>query len=290
MGTPFLEIIEQNPERAPEASVVWLHGLGADGHDFAGVPAQLGLPADLAVRFVFPHAPRIPVTINLGLIMRAWYDVRPSTGSGRPSISSGRAEPAEARAEPVDAGHPEPFDTVRSEPVEGTNGAQDRQGRRMTFAQDRPAEARGMDVRGQDEQGIRRSAGWIRELIDCEVDRGVPARRIVLAGFSQGGAMALFTGLRHPERLAGIMCLSGYLPLADSLSAEATDASRRDIAIFQAHGTYDDVVPCVWARQSRDILMEAGYRVDWHEYTMAHQVCFEELRDIGVWLKGVLLS
>jgi phospholipase/carboxylesterase len=266
--TPFLEIIEQNPGQTPTASVIWLHGLGADGYDFAGVPSQLGLPADLALRFVFPHAPRIPVTINMGLIMRAWYDIRPPTRLEHPPARSGRAEPAEARTEPFDSGHPE-------------------QGRRVTFARDRPVEARRIEVPGQDEQGIRRSAGWIRELIDCEVDRGVPAKRIVLAGFSQGGAMVLFTGLRYPERLAGIMCLSGYLLLADSLSAEASDANR-GIDIFQAHGTYDDVVPFVLAGQSRDVLTEAGYHVDWHEYAMAHQVCFEELRDIGAWIKKAL--
>lgn len=216
-----LEILEQNPARTPEAVVVWLHGLGADGYDFAGVPSQLGLPPELAVRYVFPHAQRIPVSLNMGLIMRAWYDIQ------------------------------------------------------------------SMDARGQDERGIRRSHESIRGLIDREVERGVAADRIVLAGFSQGGAMALFTGLRYPDRLAGIMCLSGYLLLADALAGDASPANR-SVPIFQAHGMYDEVVPLELGLGSCDRLTEAGYAVEWREYAMAHQVCLEELRDIGDWLGRVL--
>ena len=198
-----------------------MHGLGADAHDFYGVPPQLGLPADLQVRYVFPNAPRMPVTINQGLIMQAWYDVA------------------------------------------------------------------GFSARDQDERGIRRSAGWIDALIAHEMERGVPANRVVLGGFSQGGAMALFAGLRHPAALAGVMCLSGYLLLPAALEAEASDANR-SVSIFQAHGTADPMVPLTLGRSSRDGLEQAGYDVDYHEYPMAHQVCYEELRDVGDWLTGVL--
>ena len=219
--TPHLETVEIEPEQPATASVIWMHGLGADAHDFYSVPPQLGLPANLNVRYVFPNAPQIPVTINMGLIMRAWYDVT------------------------------------------------------------------GVDRRGDDAKRIRQSTGWINELVVREVERGVAANRIVLAGFSQGGAMALFAGLRYPATLAGVMCLSGYLLLQDALSAEASDASR-SVAIFQAHGTQDLVVPYELGRGSCDLLSEAGYQIDWHEYPMAHQVCLEELRDIGDWLTGVL--
>lgn len=198
-----------------------MHGLGADARDFHGLPAEIRLPAGLRVRYVFPNAPRIPVTINMGLIMRAWFDVT------------------------------------------------------------------GFDARGQDERRIRQSAGWVDELIAREVERGVPASRIVLGGFSQGGAMALFVGLRQPAALAGIMCLSGYLPLAATLDAEAA-AESRDVPIFQAHGSVDPMVPPELAHRTRDRLEAGGYAVDYHEYAMAHQICYEEVRDIGDWLAGVL--
>ncbi len=200
-----------------------MHGLGADASDFYAVPPQLGLPSDLHVRYVFPNAPKIPVTINMGLIMPAWYDVT------------------------------------------------------------------GLGARTDDEQRIRTSAGWITELITQEVSRGISSHRLVLAGFSQGGAMALFTGLRHPEPLAGVMCLSGYLPMPDTLADEASDANRA-VSIFQAHGSSDPVVPGETARTDRDALVAAGYQVDWHEYPMAHQVCGEELHDIGQWLGRVLTA
>ena len=218
---PHLETLDLEPAGPADASVIWMHGLGADANDFYGLAPQLGLPAELRVRFVFPNAPRIPVTINGGLIMRAWYDVY------------------------------------------------------------------GFDARAQDERRIRRSAGWIDELVAREADRGVPARRVVLAGFSQGGAMALFGGLRHPEALAGLLCLSAFLPLPDMLEAEAS-AANRAVPIFQAHGTADPMVPADLGRSSRDLLAAAGYAVDYREYPMAHEVCFDEVRDIGAWLSGVL--
>ena len=218
---PYLETLEVEPAGPAGASVIWMHGLGADARDFHGIPPELGLPAEPRVRYVFPNAPRMPVTINQGLIMRAWYDVA------------------------------------------------------------------GFGARDQDERGIRRAAGWIDELIAREAGRGVPAGRVVLGGFSQGGAMALFAGPRYPEALAGVMCLSGYLLLPDALEAEASDANR-SVSIFQAHGTADPMVPPALGRAGRERLEQAGYEVDYHEYPMAHQVCRDEVRDLGDWLAGVL--
>ena len=201
--------------------MIWLHGLGADGHDFAALPPQLGTPPDAAIRYILPHAPEMPVTLNMGMRMRAWYDI----------VS--------------------------------------------------------LDERGQDEAGIRRSAAAIDGLIAREIERGVPSSRIVLAGFSQGAAMALFTGLRYPHRLGGIIALSGYLPLADALPDEAAPANRQ-IEVFQAHGRHDEVVPRALGHGSAERLRAAGYRVDWREYAIAHQVCLEEVQDIGRWLTGRL--
>ena len=198
-----------------------MHGLGSSAYDFQDVPPLLHLPSDLAVRYVFPNAPRIPVTINMGLIMPAWYDV-----AGFGSVA-------------------------------------------------------------EDERRIRESAAWIDELIAREAERGVPAGRVVLGGFSQGGAMALFAGLRHPETLAGVMCLSGYLLLPETLAAAGTEANR-STPVFAAHGTADEMVPLQRAATSRDLLVEAGYPVDWHTYPMAHHIAAEELGDIGRWLGGVL--
>ena len=223
MSPPHLKTLELEPSQPAVASVIWMHGLGADASDFYAVPPQLGLPADLHVRYVFPNAPKIPVTINMGLIMPAWYDVS------------------------------------------------------------------GLDARSDDETRIRTSAAWIQELITQEVARGIPAGRLVLAGFSQGGAMALFTGLRHPEALAGVMCLSGYLPLPTTLAAEASEANRR-ASVFQAHGSADPVVPFDLAQADCNAMTAAGYQVEWHEYPMAHQVCGEELHDIGQWLARVLAA
>jgi phospholipase/carboxylesterase len=215
----LLDTLERETGNHPAASVIWMHGLGADGHDFEPVVSELELPEALAVRFVFPHAPRRPVTINRGYVMRAWYDV---VGDG-----------------------------------------------------------------SEDAAGIRASQAQIEALIAREKARGFPAARIVLAGFSQGGAMALQTGLRHPERLAGILALSCYLPLRDTLATEASPANH-GVPILMAHGTEDPVIPLHRARRSRDKLTELGYRVTWREYPMPHSVCGDEIDDISAWLRGVL--
>ena len=203
----------------PDASIIWLHGLGADGHDFEPIVPELPMPAGLRARFVFPHAPVQAVTINYGHVMPAWYDVY---GDGR-----------------------------------------------------------------QDADGIRASQGRIEALIARERERGVVTRRIVLAGFSQGGAIALQTGLRHPERLAGILALSTYLPLAETVAAEA-HPTNREVPIFMAHGAEDPVIPLQRAAISRDQLRKLGYQVEWHEYPMPHAVCPEEIADVGAWLGRVL--
>jgi phospholipase/carboxylesterase len=217
----LLDTVEIETGTAPRASIIWMHGLGADGHDFAPIVPELPLPEALSIRFVFPHAPMRPVTINNGWVMRAWYDVREAGGQ-----------------------------------------------------------------RQEDEPGVRQSQAAIEALVERERTRGIPARAIVLAGFSQGGAMALHTGLRHPERLAGIMALSCFLPLAHTLAAEAS-AANRDVPIFMVHGTGDGVIPIARARQARDVLLGLGYRVDWREYRMAHAVCPEEIADIAAWVEGV---
>jgi phospholipase/carboxylesterase len=219
-----LETVELETAPRPRVAVIWMHGLGADGHDFPPIVPELGLGAAPGARFVFPHAPRRPVTINNGMVMRAWYDV---------------------------------------------------------LALDGP--------RREDEAGLRESQRQIEALIEREQARGIPAARIVLAGFSQGGAMALQTGLRHPERLAGLLALSCYLPLADRLPAEASPASR-GVPIFMAHGTGDDLIPVARARRSRDVLAALGHPVEWREYPMPHAVCPAEIRDIGAWLRGVVAA
>ena len=221
MAEELLEAVEIETALSPGRAIVWMHGLGADGHDFVDLVPALGL-ADTPVRFVFPHAPMQAVTINHGMVMRAWYDIRDAPGARR-----------------------------------------------------------------EDEAGVRGSAGRIEALIARERARGVAPGRLVLAGFSQGGAMALHTGLRHPERLAGILALSCSLPLADRLAAEAS-AANRDVPIFMAHGTHDAVVPLARARQARDTLTALGYRVQWREYPMPHSVCDDEVADIAGWLAAVL--
>jgi len=217
-----LEAIEIETTASPGAAIIWMHGLGADGHDFVDIVPQLGLPARPGVRFVFPHAPMRPVTINGGYVMRAWYDIRDDGG-----------------------------------------------------------------VRREDPAGVRASQKSIEALIQRERERGVPARSIVIAGFSQGGAMALQTSLRHGERLAGVMALSCSLPLADTLAAEAAPANR-DVPIFMAHGTDDPMIPMARALRARETLSGLGYRVEWHEYAMPHSVSLEEVRDISAWLGTVL--
>jgi phospholipase/carboxylesterase len=216
----LLEAIEVETAKNPSASVIWMHGLGADGNDFAPIVPELELPRT-PIRFVFPHAPVQPVTINGGMRMRAWYDI--------------------------------------------TDGA----------------------IRREDENGVRASQGLIEALIAREKERGTTASRLVLAGFSQGGAIALQTGLRHSERIAGVMALSTYLPIADKFPAEA-GAANRTAPIFMAHGSYDPVIPLDRAEQSRGILQSLGYAVEWREYPMQHSVCPEEIADIGTWLRKVL--
>jgi phospholipase/carboxylesterase len=220
--TALLEAVEVQTGAAPEAAIVWMHGLGADGHDFEPIVPELELPAVPAVRFVFPHAPVRPVTINGGVPMRAWYDVRDDRG-----------------------------------------------------------------VRREDEAGVRASERAIAALLARERDRGVPPGRTVLAGFSQGGAMALHSGLRFPERLAGILALSCFLPLADRLADEAS-AANRDVPIFLAHGRADPLIPLARAQQARDLLLALGYRVEWREYPIPHAVSPPEIADIARWLRGVL--
>jgi phospholipase/carboxylesterase len=224
----LLETVENQsgPAGVPaQAAVIWMHGLGADGHDFEPVVPQLRLPASLAVRFVFPHAPMQPVSINHGAVMRAWYDVT--------------------------------FDDL-----EGRS-------------------------RRADEAGVRRSVGQVQALVEREVARGIPASRIVLAGFSQGGAIALATALRHPQRLAGVMALSTYLPMPETLPAEAAPANAL-LPVFYAHGTHDPVIPIGMARASIERLDALGYPIEWHEYPMPHSVCLPELEHLSAWLARVL--
>lgn len=218
----MLDCIEIEPKSTATASVIWLHGLGADGNDFVPVVDELGLDAGHAVRFVFPNAPVRPVTINNGMSMRAWYDIAGVSIADK-----------------------------------------------------------------QDVEGIHASAAEVEALIARENGRGVPSDRIVVAGFSQGGAIALHTGLRHAELLAGIVALSCYLPLHDSLADEAAPANTAT-PIFMAHGSQDPMVPVTLGRSSRDLLQQAGYAVDWREYPMQHQVCMPQIHDIGGWLASRL--
>ena len=215
------ETLEVESASSPDAAVIWLHGLGADGYDFEPVVPELRLPPHLRVRFVFPHAPVRPVTINNGMRMRAWYDI----------LQMGGGE--------------------------------------------------------EDEAGVRASQALVQALIEQEKGRGVDPRRIVLAGFSQGGAIVLQTGLRHPERLAGILALSTYLPLAGKLAAERS-AANRGLPVFMAHGTHDPMIGIPRARESRAALETLGYPVQWKEYAMAHSVCGEEIADIAAWLLTIL--
>lgn len=225
MAEQLLETIEIETRAKPDASVIWMHGLGADGNDFVPVVQELDLEGLPGIRFIFPHAPVQPVTINNGYRMRAWYDIRWGD-------------------------------------LEGTS-------------------------KQADEKGVRESQAAIVRLLEREHSRGIGPENVVLAGFSQGGAMALQTGLRHPHTLAGVMALSCYLPLAESFAAEAT-AGNRNTPIFMAHGLQDGVVPYELAARSRAVLAQHGYTVEWHEYPMAHSVCLEEIGDIGHWLRETL--
>ena len=224
MSEPLLDAVEINPACTPRACIIWLHGLGADGHDFESLIPQLGIVDALDVRVVLPHAPRRPVTINGGMVMPAWYDI------------------------------------VAAD-----------------FKRD------------QDTAGIRTSERQLMALIEREIDNGIPASRILLAGFSQGGAMVLHTGLRYPQPLAGILVLSAYLLLADMLESEAASGNK-DVPIMMAHGMQDPVVPPMLALQSRDALQQQGYPVNWHSYPMQHAVCPEEMLDIRGWILQCLQS
>jgi len=214
-----MEAIEIQTGSKPVASIIWLHGLGADGHDFEPIVPELQLAKPL--RFAFPHAPVRPVTINQGMRMRAWYDILQFGGGP------------------------------------------------------------------EDEAGIRASQRLVEELIAKEKKKGLPAEKIVMAGFSQGGAIALQTALRHSERLAGVLALSTYLPLAASLPGERSPANQ-DIPIFMAHGRDDDIIPLRRAEESRKLLEAAGYPVEWHEYPMPHSVCAEEIADIAAFLPRIV--
>jgi len=218
MTKACLKAVEINPAGTPRACIIWLHGLGADGHDFEPLIPQLGIVEMLGVRVVLPHAPHRHVTINGGMEMPAWYDIRATD-----------------------------------------------------FQQ------------GEDSAGIRESERQLRDLIQREVDSGIPAGRILLAGFSQGGAIVLHTGLRYPQPLAGILALSTYVPLADTLATEAA-AANSQVPILMAHGMQDPVVPVTLALQSRDLLIALGYDVSWQSYPMPHAVCPEEISDVRGWL------
>jgi phospholipase/carboxylesterase len=217
----LLETVEIETAPSPRHAIIWMHGLGADGHDFVDIVPALGLRGT-PVRFVFPHAPMRPVTINRGMVMRAWYDVQDDGG-----------------------------------------------------------------VRREDDKGVREAQGWIEALIAREKERGIAAGQLVLAGFSQGGAMALHTSLRHPERLAGVLALSCFLPLAHLVAGEAA-AANRATPFFMAHGVHDPLISLARARSARDTLSALGYRIEWHEYPMPHSVSDAEVVDIAAWLARVL--
>jgi len=222
MNPKMLPRFELESAPGPTASVIMLHGLGATGHDFAGLVPELDLRGCRAIRFVFPHAPSIPVTVNAGYVMPAWYDIR------------------------------------------GTNLAVQ-----------------------QDADGIQASALAITALVENEIKRGIAAENIVLAGFSQGAAMALHTGLRLPYGLAGVIALSGYLPLTERFAAERSEANAHT-PIFIAHGMQDDVVIPQRGEATRDTLQALGYPVFWHSYDTEHNVTQEEVNDIAEFLQGVL--
>lgn len=214
----YLPAIEIETAPDPTGAVIWLHGLGADGNDFVSIVPELGLPPRPALRFVFPHAPRRPITINHGFVMRGWYDIA--------SLD---------------------------------------------------------DERRADEAGIVESVAAVRRLIERENARGIPCERIVLAGFSQGGAIAYMAGLTHPEKLAGIMALSAYIPSPALLFDNLSDANRRT-SIFAAHGVQDDILPIALGEEASRMLQQWGFDVEWHSYPMPHAVCLPEIVAIGTWL------
>jgi phospholipase/carboxylesterase len=218
----MLETVERETGAAPTASIIWLHGLGADGHDFEPIIPELRLPANLPIRFVFPHAPVRPVTLNGGMPMRAWFDI----------VKIGLKQP-------------------------------------------------------RDSAGVQASRAEVEALIAREKERGIPAARIVLAGFSQGGSVALYTGLQHAEKLAGIMALSTYLPIDESIGFELA-AANAHTPIFYGHGTQDPIVPIQLGEHTRNALVKRGCPVTWHSYPMPHSLCGEELLHIRAWILSVL--
>ena len=223
MNPELLPCIEQETGPKPVASVIWMHGLGADGNDFVPIVGEMVLPPVLPIRFIFPHAPVRPVTLNNGFRMRAWYDIAPGDLAHRPDIA-----------------------------------------------------------------GVQTSQQQIEALIAREFARGVVARRIVLAGFSQGGVIALHTGIHHAERLAGIVALSTYVMLPDSLAEEGS-AANRDVPIFMAHGTADPMIGLERGEAGRRLLVAAGYDVEWHTYPMPHSVVWEEIQAVSAFLARVLV-
>ncbi len=224
MNAKLPELILNETGINPEFAVIWLHGLGADGHDFEPIVPELKLPQDTPVRFIFPHAPHRPITLNGGMVMRGWYDIS------------------------------------------------------------------GMEiVRHEDAPGIEASAQIVRNLITDQEKQGIPTERTILAGFSQGGAVVLFAGLRHHKKLAGIMALSTYLPLSDRTNDEVSPANRKT-PIFMGHGLCDPIIALPIAEASRAVLQELNYDIEWHTYVMPHSVSPEEIAHIGSWLKKIMAA
>ncbi|MFA6409691.1 MAG: alpha/beta hydrolase [Gammaproteobacteria bacterium] len=220
----MLETVEINPKSGEaEFSIIWMHGLGADGYDFASIVPQLKIPDSLGVRFIFPHAPIRPITFAGGERMRAWFDLK------------------------------------------GLNA----------------------DAASGDEKGVKESEKLIIELIENEIARGIPSQNIILAGFSQGGAMTLYTGLRYPKPLAGMLVLSGFLLFASKLPTEKNSANDKT-PILMLHGSEDNMVPIVWAKSSYKNLKDLGLNITWQDYPMPHSVCDKEIQDIATWLQKVL--
>lgn len=219
-----LSAITLEPPQAADACVIWCHGLGADGHDFAPIVPELELPADHSIRFIFPHAPRRAVTINRGMHMPAWYDI-------------------------------------------------------LGWAFGSP----------EDAAGIHAGVAAVSALIEQQIDAGIPAARIVIAGFSQGGALALHAGCRFPQKLGGIMVLSSYLAIAREFPGLISDQNKTT-SIFMAHGLRDTIVPCEWGQMACEQLMALGYSVQWHPYPMAHEVCAQEIADISQWIQSICIQ
>ena len=224
MAADYLDCVELNPAKTPDFVVIWLHGLGADGHDFEAIVPELKLPSDLAVRYLFPHAPLRPVTINGGMVMRAWYDILEMDVSRRVDVES-----------------------------------------------------------------ILESSASLRRLIQRELEAGIASQRILLAGFSQGGAIVLHTGLRYEQPLAGLLALSTYSPTIGTLARERS-AANLNIPVMMAHGRFDPVIPMTHAMGTRNELARLDYPLQWHEYPMQHEVCLAEIEDISTWMRNVMTT